>query len=123
MRSSAPLDAATEPGSISDAVRRFEARGYTGQFGARRGAKVICFTCRAASEAREVWLERTHRFEGVSDPGEEVLVAAVVCPRCAAKGTLVLSYGPGSSAEDAAVLLELKDRRERPLHGAGGRQP
>ena len=56
-------------------------------------------------------MEALHRLEGASDPEDEAVVAALECPACGAWGTIVLSYGPQSSAEDAAVLANLIDDR------------
>lgn len=100
-----------EGGTIMDGVTAFERRGYTGQFGSRLGGEVMCFTCREQFPAREVELDEAFRVEGASDPGAMGVVCAVRCPRCAAKGTLVLSYGPMSSPEDAEVFEALSDAR------------
>lgn len=102
--------------TVQDVVARYEGLGYTGQFAARLGGEVMCFTCREPSEARRVALHRLGRVEGPTDPAGEVAVAAVECPRCMARGTLVLTYGPSAPAEDGDVLAQLSDRRARPAH-------
>jgi hypothetical protein len=38
-------------------------------------------------------------------------VVAVACPRCQARGTLVLGYGPNAAADEAAVGTQLRDAR------------
>ena len=35
-------------------------------------------------------------------------VVALTCPNCAARGALVLNYGPVATPEDAAALLALE---------------
>ncbi len=95
----------------SEALARYEAQGFTGQFGTRDGGRVLCHACRGESLARRVAVQGLHRLEGTSDPSEEAVVAAIVCPRCAAQGTILLPYGPGAPAEDAAVLEALRDAR------------
>ena len=97
--------------TLLDAVASAERAGYTGQFGAQPGGIVRCFTCREDSDARNVALSALHRVEGASDPDANAAVAAVECPRCGAKGTLVMSYGPGSPPEDHDVLRRLQDER------------
>lgn len=102
--------------TLAQAVAHLERAGYKAQLGARPGAEVMCFACRATSPAREVELREMHRLEGPSDPAAEVVAAGVVCPRCGAKGTLVLTFGPAGSPEDAEVLRRLEDARPRPAH-------
>lgn len=92
-------------------IDRFEARGYEAHMHVLPGGQVRCGACRGASEAAEVPMDAVERFEGTSDPADEQLVAAVRCPRCQACATLVLSYGPQASAEDAMVLADLQDHR------------
>jgi len=49
-----------------------------------------------------------HRFEGSSDPDDEVLVVAVATDDGSPLGTLVVPYGPGASAAEADVLTRLR---------------
>ena len=99
-------------------LARYEAKGYRGQFGARAGGRVVCFTCRVEQRAAGVELDALHRLEGASSPDGEAAVAAVQCGRCKAKGTLVLAYGPEAPVEEALALREMHDRR-----GAAGLAP
>jgi len=46
-------------------------------------------------------------------------VVAVTCPRCSAKGALVLKYGPEASGADADVLLALPDPPQPRESGLG----
>jgi hypothetical protein len=59
---------------------------------------------------------RLYRLEGASDPDDMVAVAALRCPSCKTRGTLVLSYGPETSAVDADVLCCL----DVPAGASGG---
>ena len=97
--------------TIAAAMQRLEAEGYTGQFAARDGAMVLCFTCRQESRAADVQLHELLRTEGVSDTADETAIAALTCPRCGARGTVVLTYGPEAPVDDAEVLRLLEDRR------------
>ncbi|MHB8671237.1 MAG: hypothetical protein ACYDAD_11910 [Acidimicrobiales bacterium] len=99
--------------TITDLVGGMEAAGFTGQMAARPGARVLCFTCHNDSPAASVELVELGRAEGASDPADMVAVAAVVCPRCGARGTLVMSYGPEAPTEDDEVLRVLDDGRPR----------
>lgn len=97
--------------TILDALKR---EGYEGQFGAHAGATVTCFTCHHVSPAASFRVETLRRLEGASDPADMLVVAPVTCPRCGARGSLVLNYGPQSTAEEADVLLALAEPRHPP---------
>ena len=102
-----PTDATT----LAESLQRFEAEGYDAQFAAREGGNVICFSCRAESPASSVELQGLIRTEGASDPADMTAVAALVCPQCGVRGTVVLHYGPDATTEDDDVLRLLDDQR------------
>jgi len=107
-------DAGTATGSstLTEVLAAFEAGGWTGQFGARPGAEIMCFTCREAFPAAEAALGAIQRLEGASDPADMAAVGTLRCPRCDARGTIVLEYGPEATPEEDEALLALGDRRE-----------
>jgi hypothetical protein len=104
-------DDVTDGGTITEAMQRLESEGYVSQFAARAGAMVLCFTCRQESGAADVRLHRLLRTEGASDAADETAIAALTCPRCGARGTAVLTYGPEAPEDDAEVLRLLEDTR------------
>lgn len=105
-------DNATDATTIGESLAHFEARGFTTQMAAREGGMVFCAACREEVPAGEVVIEALIRTEGASDPDDMVAVAALTCPRCDAKGTVALAYGPESAPEEMAVLVALDDRRK-----------
>lgn len=100
--------------SLTDVLARFEHDGYAGQFRVVDAGKLQCLTCRAEVNARAVQLERLQRLEGASDPADMLGVAALRCPNCGTRGTVVLNYGPEATLDDAEVLIALDDERSRP---------
>jgi len=48
------------------------------------------------------------RLEGASDPDDEAAVVALVCFNCAAKGTIVVMYGPQASAIEGEILAAVR---------------
>ena len=104
-------DDVTDGCTIAEAMQRLEEEGYAGQFAARAGAMLLCFTCRRESHAADVQLHRLLRTEGASDAADETAVVALTCPKCGARGTVVLTYGPEAPADDAEVLRLLEDTR------------
>ena len=103
---------ATDATPMGEALARYEADGFTGQLSAQEGGNVICYTCHETSPASEIELTALLRTEGASDPDDMTAVAAVTCPRCAAKGTLVVHFGALAPPEHDDVLRALEDRRE-----------
>ncbi len=98
---------------LQDVLDMYESRGATAQFSARSGAVIHCHDCGADEPAEQAPLVALHRFEGSSDPDDQAALAALECPACGAWGTIVLSYGPGSSPDDASVLGALLDDRDQ----------
>ncbi len=98
--------------SLMDALDYYEKKGFDGQFCVRPGGMVHCMACDADEPAAQVAAEGMHRFDGSSDPSDQAVLVALECPACGAWGTVTLSYGPESSADDGAVLVELLDARD-----------
>ena len=93
--------------TLLDLLAQLEAKGYTEQFAVTQEGKIRCAGCEAELEPEQLSADEFLRAEGVSDPDDMVAVAAITCPSCGKKGTIVLKYGPEASAEDAHVLSAL----------------
>ena len=98
-----------EAQTLRAVLARFESDGYVGQFAAREGGLVHCFTCGQDSAASGADPETIRRLEGASDPADMLAVMPITCPNCAARGTLVLNYGPESTSADSQLLSALPD--------------
>ena len=101
-----PPQSPAAPGSLTltDAVEDFEREGFDGQFMPAENGRVKCLTCGNESDADELGVQETHRVEGASDPADMAEIAAVECPHCGTRGTLVLKYGPSASEEETRIL-------------------
>lgn len=97
--------------TITEVVRTFEGRGYTGQLRAVDGGAVECLTCRQSTAGADITAQAISRHEGASDPAEMLAIVALRCPHCDTPGLLILSYGPDSPPEDADVLVAMEDAR------------
>ena len=104
-------DNATDATTLGEALQKFEAEGFTAQFGAAEDAQVICYSCHMRHPARETRLHALIRTVGASDPDDMTAVAAVTCPHCQAKGTLVVHFGALATPEEDDVLRALEDDR------------
>ena len=98
--------------TLSEVLGQFADAGFVGEFEVAGGGTTLrCLTCQAETRASEIPQHTIRRLEGASDPADMAAVAAVTCPRCGARGTLVLPFGPSASASEALVLAELRDAR------------
>ena len=89
--------------TLTDVLHELEEREFRGQFVTRSGGQVECSSCHETYDASELDVDCQERLEGASDPADMMLVAGVACPRCGAKGAVILTYGPMASDDDAAV--------------------
>jgi hypothetical protein len=106
-------DYSSDGTTLSAVLKEFEDAGYTGQFIARPDGMVKCVACGTEHAASSVELHELRRLEGASDPDDMVVVGALVCPGCGARGTIVLHYGPEATEEEDDVLRLLEDLRGR----------
>lgn len=97
--------------TLLEVVASYERAGWTGDFSVDQESRVLCLTCRTASEPGTVDVASLRRLEGASDPSDMMAVVALRCPNCGTDGLLVLNYGPEASAEQAQVLVALPDHR------------
>jgi hypothetical protein len=99
--------------TLLDVLGTLTGEGFTGQFMARepeastQAGRIECASCHTEFRADTADASELRRLEGASDPDDMLAVIALTCPRCGARGSLVLNYGPVATLEDAAALLGL----------------
>ena len=103
----APSDNTTLSAILAD----LEDQGWRAQFGARPEGVVRCYACQTDHPATDLPVDGIRRTEGASDPADMLAISTVTCPACGARGILTLNYGPDGSADDADVLVDLRDER------------
>lgn len=81
--------------------------GFHEGFRVKSDGIVVCGVCGMTSAARDVEIIEVRRVEGQSDPADMAAIIGIRCKSCAHEGTLVLTYGPSASPEDADVLAQL----------------
>jgi hypothetical protein len=101
-------DHARDAATVFEVLRDFQADGYAGDLFAEEGGQVRCGTCDEVSPAGDLDVAQLRRLEGASDPADMAAVVAAPCPRCGAKGVMVVMYGPEASGADADVLAALR---------------
>jgi hypothetical protein len=95
------------PATVTEAVADLEAEGYTTDVSVAPGGVLRCGRCGTLHDPAATQIDRTARFEGDSDPGDEAIVFGITCTDCGAKGTLVSAYGASVGVDEAAVLTAL----------------
>jgi hypothetical protein len=101
---------------LGDVLAEAQVQGFTANFSSELSPKgtglIRCDACAQANSAvafRRIW---TRRLEGVSDPADMLHVSALRCPNCGTGGVFVSSFGPTASAEEVAVLQNLRTPEE-----------
>jgi hypothetical protein len=98
-------DAPDAPETVTDALALLAADGYSEDFNLV-GTSATCPRCQAVHELGHAIIERTYRFEGPSDPGDEAIVYGLRCADCGARGVLVSAFGPDADPELLTPLAE-----------------
>ena len=97
------------PNTVTEAIELLRDRGYTNDFELVDDELRICgadTVCRVD----EAVVERLYRFEGPSDPGDEMIVFGLRDPSTGVRGTLASAYGPSADPERTARLTGLRSR-------------
>jgi hypothetical protein len=92
--------------TVTEATRALQEDGYTGNWYANDAGQLVCGECGAEFDPADVTVDRILRFEGQSDPDDEMIVFALRGP-CGHRGTYSAAYGPYRSPEDAVVIARL----------------
>jgi hypothetical protein len=99
--------AARDPRGLDEILAGFSEDGFTCSMTPLAGGTVRCGECRQESPAGDFAVASVRRTEGASDPGDMSAIAAITCPSCGAKGTVVLRFGPEAGEADDDVLAAL----------------
>ncbi|CAN5629496.1 hypothetical protein BH10ACT1_BH10ACT1_19870 [soil metagenome] len=97
------------PDTVTDAVRLLASEGYEADFELVGG--VLQWGAGAtACQVADVQVERLFRFEGPSDPGDEMVVFGLYDPASDTRGTLASGFGPSADPEVLDHLVGLSTR-------------
>jgi hypothetical protein len=92
--------------TVTDALTRLRAGGYTADFYATHQGQLACRGCNRTMDPTDVQVDHTIRFEGDTNPDHQDIVFAIECA-CGRKGTYSATSGPSARPDDAAVLRQL----------------
>jgi hypothetical protein len=96
--------------TLTEAIGRLRADGYTDDLAATDDGRLACAQCGVVEDPLTMRIDRTVRFEGASDPGDEAILLAVTC-HCGIRGLYSAAYGPATPAADTAVLTRFATLR------------
>ena len=91
---------------LAHAVERLTAAGYRDDFRAERGGLRAVMAGRTY-DPESLVVEEIVRFEGESDPGDEVVVFALSSESSETRGTYVVTYGTYVDPLDAEMMRRL----------------
>lgn len=98
--------------TLSEAIARLTAAGYTLDFRAETGGlRAVGTDCLHVPES--LLVEEIVRFEGASDPQDSAALFALRCVTHGVRGTYVVAYGPSMDPLDAEMVRRLGDGRRR----------
>ncbi|TSJ45479.1 phosphoribosylpyrophosphate synthetase [Fluviicola chungangensis] len=92
--------------TVSEAVNDLKKRGYTADLSME--AERDCLVCRATAtelSPEDFEIDEVYRFEGMTDPGDEMIVYAISSKNKEVKGIVVNAFGIYSSYR-ASKLVE-----------------
>jgi hypothetical protein len=93
--------------TLSEVIAALQADGYTGNWFATDDGLLRCSESGLDADPVVATIDRTMRFEGQSDPDDEVILFALSEPG-GRKGVYSAPYGPAMPAADAAVIAKLR---------------
>lgn len=95
--------------TVSEAVNDLIKRGYTTDFSIHPEQDcLVCNTTGVSLSPEEFEIDETHRFEGNTDPGDEMIVFAISSKKHNIKGTVVNAYGMYSDSRISKLVERLK---------------
>lgn len=92
--------------TVTEAISDLNKRGYTVNFNLSK-EYLACAEHGINLRADEFNIDETYRFEGQTDPGDEMIVYAVSSDSRKAKGVLVNAYGPYADEISSELVAKL----------------
>lgn len=94
--------------TVSQAIDRLVELGYAAEFTVADHAHQSV-ACRADDGRLRFVVRHRFRYEGNSDPGDEAVVAGVVCQVCGVQGIVVSAFGPDADDELIDLAYFIRD--------------
>lgn len=94
--------------TVSEAVNDLIKRGYTTDFSLQTEKnRIVCNHTSLTLSPEEFVIDEIYRFEGITDPGDEMIVFAVSSNVNNVKGVLVNAFGMYSDSKTSEITQQL----------------
>ena len=95
--------------TLSDAIRRLQADGYSGNWFANGDHQLECNESGEVLDPAELQIDHILRFEGQSDPGDMTILFALQTPS-GDKGIYSAPFNAETPPEDANVIARMQHK-------------
>lgn len=94
--------------TVSEALNNLVKRGYTHDFNVHAEKEcLVCNTSLTRLSVDDFEIDETYRFEGDTDPGDEMILFAISSTKHKIKGTLLNAYGMYSDSATTKIIEKL----------------
>jgi hypothetical protein len=94
--------------TVSEAVNDLAKRGYNTDLSVHEdGECLICHQPSLSLSPDEFKIDEIHRFEGLTDPADEMIVFAISSESHQVKGTIVNAFGAYSDSDTSKIVQHL----------------
>lgn len=94
--------------TVSEAVNDLVKRGYTTDFSLHSERnRIVCNHTSLELSPKEFAIDEIYRFEGITDPGDEMIVFAVSSDKHKVKGVLVNAFGMYNDSKTSEITQQL----------------
>ena len=100
--------------TVTEALAALKQKGYSRDFSLLKEEECIyCHASNSNLDPNEFVIDEVHRFEGDSDPGDEMIIYAISSLKYSTKGTLVNAFGPYADIDISRIVEKLKYKSEQ----------
>lgn len=97
--------------TVSEAISDLSRRGYSSSFRLdTEGDRLICSDSSRSLYSEDFKIDAVYRFEGDTDPGDEMIVFAISSDKENLKGVVVNAYGTYADTDSSRIVQHLRNR-------------
>ncbi|MCB0409849.1 MAG: phosphoribosylpyrophosphate synthetase [Flavobacteriales bacterium] len=95
--------------TVSEAINDLAKRGYTTDFKILEQEEcIVCHQTAKQLSPDDFVIDETYRFEGDTDPGDEMIVYAISSKKYNMKGIIVNGYGTYADTSTSKIVARLE---------------
>ncbi|HLV13660.1 MAG TPA: hypothetical protein VKY41_00645 [Xanthomarina sp.] len=99
--------------TVSEATNDLARRGYSTNFSLMTDEEcLICHKTSIQLSPDDFEIDEIHRFEGMTDPGDEMIVYAISSAKFQMKGLVVNAYGMYADHAASAIVKKLSKGKD-----------